>query len=88
MQGFPKRMSAEQKILEIWRNELVEARKDERRQALADVSGILTWLTMNPLLSREKLIEYVLAEFEKATPYDCRDIKTKIDFYRKTLRQQ
>jgi hypothetical protein len=81
-------MNAERKILEIWRDELVEAKKDERIQALTDVSGILAWLTMNPPLSREKLAEYVLIEFERAIPCDCKVLKEKINFYRKTLQQQ
>ena len=57
---------AEDIIIEAFRKDREDHGKATYEQALIDVSGILSWLTTQPEIPREKLAEYVISEFDKA----------------------
>jgi hypothetical protein len=78
---------AETALLEIFRAETQEVKENERECALNAVSGVLCWLTIEPPMSCEKLIESCLAEFERANKYKSKQIDQTINYYRKVSKQ-
>lgn len=74
---------AEQNILTALRAEIQEVREEERSLTLHGVQNMLCWLSIDPPMSREKLMETCLAEFERANRYDSKSVNEVINHYRK-----
>jgi len=81
---------AEEKVLDVFRDEVFRHGQAQYHQALLDVSSILGWLTAKPALPRKKLAAYVLSAFDKAAetlPGEF-TIRNSVCFYRRVLNER